>query len=210
MEISQIVKKIKQYLKTEDRKDVEFRALIALTELGDIVKYITHDQKLNPDARLHGTKKDEALAYGQALVQTIATAIQRGIDAEEAVKLGLENWADRDWRKKNGKKNQLSGILAFPGNVQGKAYIFSRKHPIEKMPVGSILVADYIAPALASHLAKAGGIVTNQGGMTSHAAVMAREQKIPCVVGTRNATVLIPHGQDIKIIRGKIWITQKS
>lgn len=209
MEISKIAKKIKQYLKTEDRKDVEFRALIALTELGDIVKYITHDQKLNPDARLHGTKKDETLAYGQALVQTIATAILRGIDAEEAVKLGLENWADRDWRKKNGSKKKISGTLAFSGSVQGDAYILSKNHPIEKMPVGSILVADYIAPGFASYIAKVVGIITNQGGMTSHAAVMAREQKIPCVVGTRNATSLIPHGRNIKIIRDKIWITPK-
>lgn len=210
MEVSKIVKKIKQYLKAEDRKDVEFRALIALTELGDIVKYITHDQKLNPGSRLHGTKKDEALAYGQALVQPIATALLRGIDAEEAVKLGLENWAERDWRKKNGSKTKISGILAFSGNVQGIAYVLSQKYPIAKMPVGSILVADYVTPSLASHLAKVGGIITNQGGMTSHAAVMAREQKIPCVVGTRNATSLIPHGRRIKIIRDKIWITPKS
>ena len=199
MEVSYVTKKVKKYLKTEDRKDAEFRTLIALTELGDIAKYITHDQKLNPGARLHGTKNDEALAYGQTLVQTIATAILRGVDVEDAVRLGLKNWADKDWRKKKQRKNKVSGVLAFSGNARGKAYILSERNPIEKLPTGAILVADRISPAQVTHLSKAGGIITDQGGIASHAAIMAREQKIPCVVGTGNATLLIPHGRNIKI-----------
>ncbi len=205
MKVSDIINKIKGYLKREDRKDVEFRALIALTELGDIVKYITHDSKLNPDARPYGTENDEKLAYGQALVQTIATMVLRGINIEEAIKIGLKNWEEADWRKKDKKQKdkkqeKISGILAFPGNVKGKAYILSKKHPIEKMPHGSILVAEMVNPSMITYLARASGIITNQGAMTSHAAIIAREQRIPCLVGTGNATIIIPHGSNIKII----------
>ena len=205
MNISDIISKIKRYLKKEDRKDVEFRALIALTELGDIVKYITHDPKLNPNARPYGTENDEKLAYGQALVQTIATMVLRGINVEEAIKIGLKNWEEADWREKdkkqkNRKQKKISGILAFPGNIKGKAYILSKKHPIEKMPYGSILVAKMVKPSMIAYLIKASGIITDQGTMTSHAAIISKERRIPCLVGTGNASTAIPHGSNVKII----------
>jgi len=205
MEISSLIKKIKGYLKKEDRKDVEFRALIALTELGDIVKYITHDSRLNPDARSYGTKNDEKLAYGQALIQTIATMILRKIDVEESISIGLKNWEEQDWRRK--KQNKISGIfsgiLAFPGNAKGRAYVLSEKHPIEDLPSGSILVAEMIKPGMAPYLTKASGIITDQGGKTSHAAIISRAQRIPCIVGMGNATVVIRHGDNIKIVAKK-------
>ena len=205
MKISDIISKVKRYLKKEDRKDVEFRALIALTELGDIVKYITHDPKLNPDARPYGAEDDEKLAYGQALIQTIATMVLRRINVEEAIKLGLKNWEELDWRdkdkkQKKTKQKKIFGILAFPGNVRGKAYVLSGKHPIEKMPYGSILVAQMVNPGMAAHLIKASGIVTDQGTMNSHAAMISREQKIPCLVGTGRASSKIRHGENIKIV----------
>jgi len=205
MNIASIISKIKKCLRREDRKDVEFRALIALTELGDIVKYITHDPRLNPDARPYGAKDDEKLAYGQALIQTIATMVLRGINVEQAIELGLENWKEADWRNKGKKRKKirqkkLSGILAFPGNVRGKAYVLSKEHPIEKMPYGSILVAQMINPGMIMHLVKASGIITDQGTMSSHAATISREQSIPCVVGTGSASRKIKHGRNIKII----------
>jgi len=205
MSIPDIISKIKRYLKKEDRKDVEFRALIALTELGDIVKYITHDPKLNPDARPYGAENDEKLAYGQALIQTIATMVLRGINVEEAIEMGLRNWEEADWRNKDKKRKKrklkkISGILAFSGNVKGKAYVLSRKHPIEKMPYGSILVARMVNPGMITYLIKASGIITDQGAMNSHAAIISKEQRIPCLVGTGNASTKIRHGGNIKII----------
>ena len=207
MDISYLVKKIKRNLKKEDRKDVEFRALLALTELGDVVKYITHDQKLNPNARPHGTREDEALAYGQALAQTIASMILRKIDVAKSLKLGLENWEQKDWRKKKKTKNIsviFPGILACQGEAQGRAYVLSEKHPIDNLPKGSILVADWLTPSMVAFLSETSGIITDQGGKNSHAAIISREMRIPCIVGTGNATVLIPHGKNIRIInKGK-------
>ncbi len=204
MKVSDIINKIKGYLKREDRKDVEFRALIALTELGDIVKYITHDSRLNPDARPYGTENDEKLAYGQALVQTIATMVLRGINVEEAIKMGLKNWEEADWRKKDKKQRKISGVLAFPGNIEGKAYVLSRKNSIKKVPRESILIASMIKPDMMPYLANVCGIICDQGGMTSHGAIMSRELKIPCIVGTANATRMVTHGRNVKVIsKGK-------
>jgi phosphohistidine swiveling domain-containing protein len=203
MDMHHIVKRIKRNLEKEDRKDVEFRALLALTELGDVIKYITHDPKLNPNARPHGTREDEELAYGQALAQTIASMILRKIDVVKSLKLGLENWEQNDWRKKKKTKNIsviFPGILAYRGEARGRAYVLSEKHPIDKLPKGSILVADWVTPSMVTYLPEVSGIITDQGGKNSHAAIMSREMKIPCIVGTGNATALIPHGKNIRII----------
>lgn len=67
---------------------------------GRIGRYITHDPVLNPNARPHGTKAEEVLAYGQVFVQTAALAGIRGIRLEDAFEKGLQNWVDADWRKK--------------------------------------------------------------------------------------------------------------
>ncbi len=200
MKVSTITKKIKKYLEKEDRKDIEFRILIALTELGDIAKYITHDQKLNPVARPYGIKSDEKLTYGQALVQLIAAAVLRKINIEESITLGLKNWEEGDWRKKNKKQKEISGLLVFPGNVKGKAYILSKKNPLKNLFRKSILIATMIKPDMIPYLSKVSAIITDHGGLTSHAAIIAKEFKIPCIVGTGNATRVIPHGSSIKII----------
>jgi len=200
METSSIIKKIRKYLKTEDRKDIEFRALLALTELGDVVKYITHDQKLNPNARPYGTKDDEIMAYGQALVQTLATMVLRGINIERAIKIGLKNWAEGDWRRRKRKEKKISGVVAFPGKARGKAYILSEKRSVKKMPKNSILITSMIKPDMISYLAGVIALVSDNGGITSHAAIIARELRIPCIVGTGNASQIIPHGSNVKII----------
>ena len=194
-------------MENEDRKDVEFRALIALTEFGGIAKYVTHDPKLNPGARPHGTAEDEALAYGQALVQMLATLLLRGIDPDKAIELGLQNWEDADWRKRKAKKAKsagtknlnLIGIGVVPGTVMGRVYVLSGKHPARKMPIGSILVAEFTKPELVEFFGNVIGVITDHGGATSHAANIAREKGVVSVVGTGNATKILKHGQTISI-----------
>jgi len=59
---------------------------------------------------------------------------------------------------------------------------------------------------------KAGGIVTDQGGMLSHAAIVSRELNIPCVVGTSNATEIIKGGDLVEIdgSKGEVWIIERA
>jgi phosphohistidine swiveling domain-containing protein len=206
MDTQLMMKRIKHCMKSEDRTDVEFRALIGLTEVGDIVKYITHDPKLNPGARPHGTAKDEALAYGQALVQMLATLSLRGIDLDKAIELGLRNWEDADWRRRNAKKAKstgtehlISGIGVVPGTVIGRVYILNGKHPAHKMPGGSILVAEFAKPELVEFFGNVIGVITDHGGATSRAANIAREKGVISVVGTGNATKILKHGQTITL-----------
>ncbi|MBU0666369.1 MAG: PEP-utilizing enzyme [Nanoarchaeota archaeon] len=198
MTLDEAIEKIRHYMRNEDRKDEEFRYLITTTELGDIGKYLTHDPKLNSGARPHGSKQDEILAYGQALVQLIALADLRGIKVTEALNSGLLNWADSDWRKIKAKsETEVKGITGCPGQISGIAYVVGEKHPLKKVAKESILVTAYAKPELASYLGIIAGFVTDHGGYTCHAANIARDKGIPCIVGTGNATKLIKHGEQI-------------
>ena len=68
---------------------------------------------------------------------------------------------------------------------------------------GDIIVASMTQPNLLFLIKKAAGIVTDEGGMVSHAALVAREFKIPCIVGTKNATQVFKDGDRIEVDANK-------
>lgn len=204
MNFVSIEKTVAGLLQHEDRRDAEFRYLLLLTQVGDIGKYITHDRDLNPDARPYGTKGDEVLSFGQAFVQLAALASTRDVPLEEAVRQGLRNWEDLDWRAASAEDPQrVMGKVACPGYVVGPAYVVDEENPLESFPGSAVLVVSYAEPRVAN-CTGALAYVTDHGGMTCHAAVIARERGIPCIVGTGNATKLIEHGRQVVVdARGK-------
>ncbi|MCH8741731.1 hypothetical protein IH779_02425 [Patescibacteria group bacterium] len=200
-DIEEILRRIAECMEREDHQEDWFRALLALTEIGDIAKYITHDPTLNPGARPHGIPAEEELAWGQVFVQIFATAMQRNIDIHRALEVGLVNWEQADWRKRrteNGKR-EIEGEIAYKGLAEGKAYVVSEEHPFSELEQGCVLVIEFFTPKKTSYLVakKPIAIVTDQGGTLSHPAIIAREFQIPCIVGTGNATDIIKHGEQI-------------
>jgi phosphohistidine swiveling domain-containing protein len=198
--LDQVSEEIKKLMAKEDRQDVEFRLNILLSEVGDIAKYITHDEVLNPSARPHGSKNDESLAYGQVFVQLVACALMRGINLDEAISCALENWQKSDWRKAiaNGDDKILVGIIGNKGEVSGEVFLDPDANNLEKMN-GQILVTKFLKPTHASFFKKIKAVITDHGGTASHSVILAREFNIPCVVGTGNATERIRHGQQVQI-----------
>lgn len=103
--------------------------------------------------------------------------------------------------------NILKGTAASKGIVKGKAFLLSSdftnfdelENIIEKMPNDVILVSETTAPDIVKACFNAKAIVTNQGGMGSHAAIISRELKIPCVVGCKIATKVIKAGDIITV-----------
>lgn len=83
--------------------------------------------------------------------------------------------------------------------VSGRACIIHSLNEAHKLQAGDILIADNTNPDWNSLLRKAVSIVTNKGGRTSHASIVARELGIAAVVGTGNATQLIHNGQMITV-----------
>lgn len=96
-----------------------------------------------------------------------------------------------------GNKIIIQGIPASPGIYRGRLCIIEKKpneiNIINETVIskGDILVSDYITPFDIGLLLKSGAVVTNEGGITSHAAINARELGIPCIVSTENATTIL-------------------
>jgi len=193
---------VDELMQDEYRKDAEFRLSIVTSELGDVSKYLTHDQKLNPPARPHGTKEDEKLAYGELLMMVFTLMWAREIPIEEALRVGLQNWIERDWKKKEGaKRGDIIGKIASRGRAEGKAFVVSEEFPIDQFPGEQILVTSFFKPDM-THVVlgkKPMAIVTDHGGVNSHGAIIAREFGIPAVVGCGNATERIPLGAKILV-----------
>jgi len=102
----------------------------------------------------------------------------------------------------------LNGLGASPGNATGKVKIVYSPQDLTKIEKGDILVAVMTNPDYVPSMEKAAAIVTDEGGTTSHAAIVSRELGIPCIVGTGNATKLLKEEQLITVdgSRGKAYM----
>ena len=96
----------------------------------------------------------------------------------------------------------LIGVGASPGIASGEVKIVKGPGEINKVKTGDILVAPMTSPDFVPAMKKASGIVTDEGGQTSHAAIVSRELGVPCVVGTKEATKKLKD-EDIITVDGK-------
>ncbi len=93
-------------------------------------------------------------------------------------------------------KIALKGLPASPGVHIGKAkVVFSPEEAAKEIQKGDILVTKMTNPDWVPYMRLAGAIVTDEGGMTCHAAIVSRELGIPCIVGAREATKLMKSGE---------------
>jgi pyruvate, water dikinase len=91
------------------------------------------------------------------------------------------------------------GATASNGVASGLAYILRSDHNLLNIPEGSILVAPQTSPRYVPIIGRVKAIITDVGSVTGHMASVAREFQIPTLVGTGNATSVIPHGQEITV-----------
>ncbi len=106
----------------------------------------------------------------------------------------------------------LKGIGAGTGRVTATAYVVNSLSSSEQLPKGVILVAQAIAPDWLPLLQQVIGIITEKGGLTSHAAILARELGIPAVVSAKDATTLIKTGDRLLLDgdRGEVYRVRKD
>jgi pyruvate,water dikinase len=93
----------------------------------------------------------------------------------------------------------LSGIPASPGIATGKVKIVKTPKGIGRVKQGDVLVSVMTSPDFVPAMKKASAIVTDEGGMTSHAAIVSRELGLPCVVGAKQATKKLVEGQLVTV-----------
>lgn len=101
------------------------------------------------------------------------------------------------------QKTEVKGSIAMKGTVKGRVVVFLWGDDInEKLKLfgdSTVLVAGQTRPQLMPLINKSKAIVTDEGGITSHAAIVSRELKIPCIIGTKMATKIFKDGDEIEV-----------
>ena len=110
------------------------------------------------------------------------------------------------------RKSIIKGISATKGKSRGRVKILRDIRDISKIKKGDILVAVYTYPAIVSAIRAANAVVTDQGGLLSHAAIVSREFNKPCIVGTKIATQVLHDGDLVEVDaeKGVVKIIMKN
>jgi phosphoenolpyruvate synthase len=105
------------------------------------------------------------------------------------------------------RKVIVKGLAASPGIAMGKARVLLDIKDAKEFKKGEILVTRMTDPDWVPVMKVASAIITDEGGITSHAAIVSRELGIPAIVGTKDATKLLRTGQEITVdaTRGVVY-----
>ena len=99
----------------------------------------------------------------------------------------------------SGKRKIIRGKIAQTGIARGIIKIIRSYHDIKRVRVGDILVANTTHPDYLPAMQRAAAFVTNEGGIISHAAIVARELEVPCVIGTKVVTKVLKDGDLVEV-----------
>lgn len=102
-----------------------------------------------------------------------------------------------------GNQSELRGLIANHGLAKGKAKIVKTAYEIGKVKNGDILFAPTTAPSFIIGMKKAAAFVTDEGGITSHAAIVSREMGKPCIIGTKIGTKMFKDGDLVEVDANK-------
>jgi phosphohistidine swiveling domain-containing protein len=108
----------------------------------------------------------------------------------------LSDWAHKSHEKET---NCLKGNPASAGFVKAKVSVIFGKQDFEKFVPGTVLVTSMTRPEFLPLIKKAAAIITDEGGITCHAAILSRELEIPCVVNTKVATKILKNGDTVEV-----------
>jgi pyruvate, water dikinase len=119
----------------------------------------------------------------------------------------LEFGEEKDY----SKIREIRGDTACQGKVRGSVRVLKSKEEISLLREGEILATSMTTPDYVIAMEKSRAIVTDEGGMLCHAAIVSREMKIPCVVGTEIATKVLQTGDVIEVdaTEGRIVVLKK-
>jgi phosphohistidine swiveling domain-containing protein len=169
----------------EQKTGIPYKYLKHLTfdEIGNVLKgLVTRDQL--------------ARRYEKGILFSTVGSHYRVIEGSEA-----ESIHEELERKIRGEGNErvLTGQVACQGYAKGIARIILGQTDFEKFGEGEILVTGMTRPEFLPLMKRAAGIVTNEGGITCHAAIVSRELGKPCIIGTQKATQVIKDGDLVEV-----------
>lgn len=126
-------------------------------------------------------------------IEALPAPLARVVGAVRALQLGAPE------QEEAAPEGTLKGVCGHPGRYQGTARIVSSVADLLRVEPGDVLVAQTTSEAFNAAIFLAGALVTDHGGLSSHAAIVAREVGIPAVVGTGSATSVIVDGATVAV-----------
>ncbi|PIQ71729.1 hypothetical protein COV87_01735 [Candidatus Roizmanbacteria bacterium CG11_big_fil_rev_8_21_14_0_20_37_16] len=105
---------------------------------------------------------------------------------------------------------KIMGRCACKGVVQAKVKIIMKDSDYIEIKKGNILVSSMTQPEISKYVNKISGIVTNDGGILCHAAIIARENNVPCLTGTVIATQILQDGDEIYLNATKGFFQKRT
>ncbi|MCP3164623.1 phosphoenolpyruvate synthase [Myxococcus qinghaiensis] len=111
----------------------------------------------------------------------------------------LDMASDRQRRDSQPARVLVSGLGAATGVATGRVRVLREPGEGQRLQPGEVLVAPMTSPDWVPTMRRAAAVVTDSGGMTCHAAIVSRELRRPCVVGTRTATRVLRDGEEVTV-----------
>ncbi|MFA7653655.1 MAG: PEP-utilizing enzyme [Candidatus Magasanikbacteria bacterium] len=161
----------------------------------DDLKYFVHDELIGLFGGKSVVSKSEATSRRQACLYYQKGDKYEVISGPEAEKLKKELFD----AKQSKMVNDFRGLPASRGKVRGKVKIILSVNEIDRVQKGDVLVAVMTRPDYVPAIKKAAAIITDEGGITCHAAIISRELGIPCVIGTKIATRVLKDGDEVDV-----------
>lgn len=130
------------------------------------------------------------------------------IGSDEKIKLYITKQAQKMAKKiinekKKYNTNIVEGKIAFKGMIKGKVKNAVSVNDLKNIKSGQVLVCPMTTIKYMPYLKKFSAIITDEGGITSHAAIISREMQIPCVIGTKIATKVLKDGDEVEVDANK-------
>jgi rifampicin phosphotransferase len=126
-------------------------------------------------------------AVAQELIRTLSAAVDHTLEAAASE------------RRQALADGRLDGIAAAPGRYTGTVRVIRSEDEFDRIQAGDVLVCPSTSPVWSVLFASVGALVTDAGGVLSHAAIIAREYGVPAVVASGNATELLRDGQQVTV-----------
>lgn len=105
----------------------------------------------------------------------------------------------QSYKEKTNIVDELHGLTASTGKAVGRVKICKTKEDIVDFKQGEILVTSMTRPEYVPAMKKAAAIITDEGGITCHAAIISRELGVPCIIGTKIATKVLETGMQVEV-----------
>ena len=120
----------------------------------------------------------------------------------EEIIIGIDAVKMNDQLVDEGKAqhtDEIKGQVAYRGKLSGRVCVVLRNTDFPKFKDGDILVASMTRPEFVPLMKKASAFITDEGGITCHASIIARELKKPCIIGTKIATKVLKDGDMVEV-----------